>query len=125
MDHAAIQVSAGAQDPDLHFKLCEFNAAAVEIYKDLICDSERVISRHLFRAACRFSEYVSGVLHAEARRDRRLGALAGRRMAQECLYWLWLLDQKGFLSGHPRREQAFRSAFALVEGLTDVVAEEG
>lgn len=118
-------VTAASSEPDLQTALYEFNVAVIEIYKDLLCEGERVASRHLFRAACIFSEAVAGVLRAEVEEWRTAGAMEARRRIQECLYWLWLLDERGHLAGNDHRDQAFGRAFYLHEGLTDLIAEHG
>ena len=117
--------TAAASEPDLQTALYEFNVAVIEIYKDLLCESERVASRHLFRAACIFSEAVAGVLRAEVEEWRTAGALEARRRIQECLYWLWLLDERGYLAGNEYRDQAFTQAFYLHEALTGLVSDHG
>ncbi|MFW5786311.1 MAG: hypothetical protein ACOCYC_03625 [bacterium] len=117
--------TAAASEPDLQTALYEFNVAVIEIYKDLLCEGERIASRHLFRGACIFSEAVAGVLRAEAEEWRTAGAMEARRRIQECLYWLWLLDERGYLGGNDYRDQAFGRAFYLHEGLTDLIAGHG
>jgi hypothetical protein len=123
MENTTATAAPEAPEPDLQTALYEFNVATIEIYKDLLCDGERIASRHLFRAACVFGDRMGLVLHAEPGLQQKAVALDARRRIQECLYWLWLVDERGYLSGREVREQAFRNGFVLHEALTGLIAE--
>ena len=45
------------------------------------------------------------------------GAFEARRKIQECLYWLWLLDERGQIAGHQYRDAAFTNALFMHEAL--------
>ncbi len=124
MEHAIATATPDAAGPDLQTALYEFNVAAIEIYKDLLCDGEKLASRQLFRSACFFSEALAGVLHAETDQWRTAGAFEARRKIQECLYWLWLLDERGQIAGHQYRDAAFTNALFMHEALTGMVVED-
>ena len=124
MEYIASTAAPELPEPDLQTALYEFNVAVIEIYKDLLCDGERFASRHLFRGACLSGERLGRVLRADGKMQQKASALEARRGIQECLYWLWLLDERGHLSGHERRDQAFRNGLLLHEGLTGLIAGE-